>query len=72
MEADDGGERTTRPGQLGRRRDLIVYSIAGAGLVALGFVWKGALSMILAPFWMLLVVWIVPQRLERFLRGGFE
>ena len=50
-----------------KQRDRVVYTVAGVGFAALGLAWKGSLSMILAPFWMLLVAWIVPTKIERLL-----
>ena len=47
------------------RRDSVLYSIAFIGLVLLGLLWKGALSLILSPLWMLIVVWIVPSAIAR-------
>lgn len=49
----------------GTHRDLPLYTVACVGLVVLGQLWKGSLSMILAPFWMLFVVWIVPSTIRR-------
>ncbi len=46
-------------------RDPVVYSIALLGLVGGGLLWKGVLSLILSPFWMLFVVWIAPTTIER-------
>lgn len=50
-----------------KHRDRVVYTIAGVGFAVLGLVWKGSLSMILSPFWMLLVAWLAPTRIERWL-----
>jgi len=52
----------------GRSRDLVLYTVACVGLVVLGQLWKGSLSMILSPFWMLLVIWIAPSTIERIMR----
>jgi hypothetical protein len=49
----------------GRHRDLLLYTVAFVGLVVLGQIWKGSLSMILSPFWMLLVIWILPSGIAR-------
>ena len=50
-----------------KHRDRVVYTVACVGFAGLGLAWKGSLSMILAPFWMLLVAWIAPTRIERLL-----
>jgi hypothetical protein len=49
----------------GKHRDAVLYTVAFLGLVVLGQLWKGSLSMILSPFWMLLIVWILPSAIER-------
>lgn len=46
-------------------RDVVLYAVAFLGLVALGQIWKGSLSMILSPFWMLAIVWILPSAIKR-------
>ena len=58
-------ERSSRDRGWVRHRDSVLYSIAFIGLVLLGLLWKGALSLILSPLWMLIVVWIVPSAIER-------
>ena len=58
-------ERTSGDRGWERHRDPVLYSIAFIGLVLLGLLWKGALSLILSPLWMLIVVWIVPSTIER-------
>jgi hypothetical protein len=50
------------------RHDAVTYAFAFAGLVVAGLVWNGILSMILAPLWMLLTVWLVPAGLARVAR----
>ena len=58
-------ERTPAGRGWERYRDPVLYSIAFIGLVFLGLLWKGALSLILSPLWMLIVVWLVPSTVER-------
>lgn len=52
-----------------RRRDAVLYPLAGAVIAAVGLVWPPMLSMILTPAWIVLLVWYVPSRIERSLRG---
>ena len=52
-------------GRWAKHRELVLYTVAFVGLVALGQLWKGALSMILSPLWMLLIIWILPFAVER-------
>jgi hypothetical protein len=58
-------QRSSRARGWARHRDSVLYSIAFIGLVLLGLLWKGALSLILSPLWMLIVVWIVPSAIAR-------
>jgi hypothetical protein len=58
-------ERTLTDRGWERHRDPVLYSIAFIGLVLFGLLWKGALSLILSPLWMLIVVWIVPSAIAR-------
>ena len=63
--AMNGDERTSTTRWWEKHRDRVLYSIAFIGLVLFGLLWKGALSLILSPLWMLTVVWIVPSAIER-------
>lgn len=53
----------------GRHRDAVVYPLAATIIAALGLVWPPVLSMILTPAWMLLLVWYLPDRIERSVRS---
>jgi hypothetical protein len=46
-------------------RELLLYGAAILSWAALGVWWKPALSMVLAPVWMVLLVAVLPARLSR-------
>ena len=58
-------ERSSRDRRWNRHRESVLYAIAFVGLVLFGLLWHGALSLILSPLWMLIVVWIVPSSVAR-------
>jgi len=58
-------ERRSRDHRWNRHRESVLYAIAFVGLVLFGLLWHGALSLILSPLWMLIVVWIVPSSVAR-------
>ena len=58
-------EAAPADGVWARHRDSALYTSALIGLVVCGLLWKGALSLILSPLWMLAAVWIAPSAIER-------
>lgn len=50
---------------MGKQRELLLYGAAILAWAALGIWWKPALSMVLAPAWMVLLVAVLPARVSR-------
>jgi hypothetical protein len=48
-----------------RHGEIARYAVAVLGWAALGIWYKPILSMVLAPFWMVLVAVVLPGRLRR-------